>query len=250
VATEVAGEQLAGLARYGSVHLLDEVGSTSDYALSLAAKHVTAIVIARNQTKGRGRFKRQWFSDEASLTASLLLFTGSADFPHPSFLVHLAGLALSRAVEEVAGLTTQIRWPNDIVHKDKKLAGILCEGRRNAIAVGVGLNVNQESFPEELPDAVSLRIATGRPWDRLVLLESFLHEMFASIERTGKGESVQVLADIKNRSAIMHRRVEVRTLLRRHVGTVIDLDAEGRVVLRTDSGRLVVLGAGDVRRLR
>ena len=248
--TEVAGEQLAGLARHGSVHLLDEVGSTNDCALGLAAKHVTAIVIARSQTKGRGRFKRHWFSDDASLTASLLLFTDAPDFPHPSFLTHLAGLALSRAVEDVAGMATQIRWPNDIIYKDKKLAGILCEGRRHAVAIGVGLNVNQESFPEDLPDAESLRIATGRTWDKLVLLESFLHGMFAGIELAGRGETAQVIADIKNRSAVMHRRVEVNTLLRKHIGTVIDLDTEGRVVLRTDSGRLVVLGAGDVRRLR
>jgi len=249
VTTEVSGERLAGLARYGSVHLLDEVASTNDYALSLASKHVTAIVIARRQTKGRGRFRRQWYSDDASLTASLLLLTDAPDFPHPSFLVHLAGLALSRAVDETVGLPTQIRWPNDIIIEDRKLAGILCEGRRNAVAVGIGLNLNQESIPEDLPDAVSLRMATGKQWDKFYLLENFLQEMFASIAKTGKGESAQVLVDIKQRSATIHRRVEVRTLLRKHVGTVIDLDAEGRIVLRTDSGRLVVLGAGDVRRL-
>ena len=111
------------------------------------------------------------------------------------------------------------------------------------------MNLNQESLPEDLPDAVSLSMATGKKWNKFYLLENFLREMFVSIERAGKGESVQVLADIKQRSATLHRRVEVRTLLRRHVGTVIDLDAEGRIVLRTDSGRLVVLGAGDVRRL-
>ncbi len=247
--TEVSGERLAGLARYGSVHLLDEVGSTNDYALSLAEKHATAIVLARRQTKGRGRFRRQWYSDDASLTASLLLFTDAPDSPRSSFLVHLAGLALSRAVDETVGLPTQIRWPNDIILEDRKLAGILCEGKRNAVAVGIGLNLNQESLPEDLLDAVSLRMATGKQWDKFYLLENFLQEMFANIEKIGKGESAQVLADIKQRSATMHRRVEVRTLLRKHVGTVIDLDAEGRIVLRTDSGRLVVLGAGDVRRL-
>jgi biotin-(acetyl-CoA carboxylase) ligase len=77
-----------------------------------------------------------------------------------------------------------------------------------------------------------------------------VHGIFAGIERAGRGETAQVIADIKSRSAVMHRRVEVQTLLRKHVGTVIDLDGEGRIVLRTDSGRLVVLGAGDVRRLR
>jgi BirA family transcriptional regulator, biotin operon repressor / biotin---[acetyl-CoA-carboxylase] ligase len=250
VTTEVSGEQLARLARYGSVHLLDEVGSTNDYALGLSGKKTTAVVVARIQTRGRGRFRRQWFSDEGSLTASLLVFSNVPDFPHPSLLTHLAGLALSRAVEQTAGLPTQIRWPNDVTIGDKKLAGILCEGRGNAVAVGIGLNLNQESLPENLPDAVSLRVATGRQWDKFYLLENFLREMFASIEQTGKGESVQVLADIKQRSAIMHRRVEVQTLLRKHIGTVIDLDAEGRVVLRTDSGRLVVLSAGDARKVR
>lgn len=247
--TDVSGERLAGLARYGSVHLLDEVGSTNDYALSLAPKRATAIVVARRQTKGRGRFRRQWYSDDASLTASLLLLLDTPGFLPPSFLVHLAGLALSRAVDATVGLPTQIRWPNDILLEDKKLAGILCEGRRNAVAVGIGLNVDQESLPEDLPDAVSLRMVTGKQWDRFYLLENFLREMSTCIEKAGKGESAQVLADIKQRSATMHRRVEIRTLLRRHVGTVIDLDAEGRIVLRTDSGRLVVLDAGDVRRL-
>ena len=248
--TEVTGDRLAGLARHGSVHLLDEVESTNDHALSLAGKRTTAVVIARRQTKGRGRFRRHWFSDDNSLTASLLLFTNVPDFPHASFLVHLAGLALSRAVEQTAGVATQIRWPNDVTILDKKLAGILCEGRGNAVAVGIGLNLNQESLPEDVPDAVSLRMVTGREWDKFYLLENFLREMFASIEQTGKGESSAVLAEIKQRSSIMHRRVEVQTLLRKHVGTVIDLDAEGRIVLRTDSGRLAVLGAGDARRVR
>jgi BirA family biotin operon repressor/biotin-[acetyl-CoA-carboxylase] ligase len=250
VTTEVAGERLAGLARYGNVHLLDQVSSTNDHALRLASRRETAIVVARRQTRGRGRFRRTWYSDDDSLTASLLLFSDVPGFPRPSFLTHLAGLALARAVEEVAGLTVYIRWPNDIIYKERKLAGILCEGKWHAVAVGVGLNVNQEAFPQELPDAVSLRMATGQRWDRFLLLESFIREMSGCIERAGKGDTAYVLTDIRSRSAIIHRRVEVQTLLRRHVGTVIDFDAEGRLVLRTDSGRLVVLGAGDVRRIR
>jgi len=250
VAIEVSGERLAGLARYGCVHLLDSVGSTNDYALGLAGQHATAIVVARSQTKGRGRFRRSWFADEGSLTASLLLFTNVPNFPHSSLLVHLAGLALSRAVEQTAGVATQIRWPNDVTVGDRKLAGILCEGRGGAVAVGIGLNLNQESLPDDLPDAVSLRMATGKEWDKFYLLENFLREMFACVEQTSKDDSARVITDIKQRSSIMHHRVEIRTLLRKHVGTVIDLDAEGRIMLRTDSGRLTTLGAGDVRRLR
>jgi BirA family biotin operon repressor/biotin-[acetyl-CoA-carboxylase] ligase len=250
VTTEVSGERLAGLARFGNVHLLDEVGSTNEHALRLASEHATAIVVARKQTRGRGRFRRSWYSDDDSLTASLLLFTNVPDFPQPSFLTHLAGLALARTIEAVAGLTVYVSWPNDIIHNGKKLAGILCEGRSHAVAVGIGLNVNQEVLPRELPDAGSLRIATGKRWDRFVLLENFVREMSGCIERAGQGDTAYVLTDIRSRSAIIHRRVEVQTLLRKHVGTVIDFDAEGHLVLRTDSGRLVVLGAGDVRKLR
>jgi BirA family biotin operon repressor/biotin-[acetyl-CoA-carboxylase] ligase len=249
-ATEVSGDRLAGLARYGSVHLLDQVESTNDYALGLTGKGRIAVVLANKQTKGRGRFHRHWFSDENSLSASLLLFTDVPDFPRPSLLVHLAGLALSRAVEQVAGVASQIRWPNDIIVREKKLAGILCDGRGSAVAVGVGLNLNQQSLPGDLADVVSLRMVTGKEWDKFYLFESFLREVFACIEQAGKRDSAGVLADTKQRSSIMNRRVEVRTLLRRHVGTVVDLDSEGRVVLRTDAGRLLVLGAGDVRRLR
>jgi len=248
-ATEVSGERLAGLARYGSVYLADEVESTNDYALGLARKGKTAIVIANRQTRGRGRFRRRWFSDDKSLCASLL-FISAPDFPKPSLLVHLAGLALSRAVEQTSGVSTQIRWPNDIIVGDRKLAGILCEGRGTAVATGIGVNVNQESFPAELPDAISLRMATGREWDRFYLFENFLREMLAGIGRIGGSDPASLLAEVKQRSSIIHHRVEVRTLLRKHVGTVVDLDSEGRIVLRTDSGRLVVLGAGDVRRLR
>jgi len=249
-ATRVSGEQLSRLASYGSLHLLDEVGSTNDYALALPDEHVTAVVVASRQNKGKGRFRRQWFSDDSSLTASVRLFTGAPDFATPPFLPQLAGLALTRAVAVESGLAAHLRWPNDLIYREQKLAGVLCERRRNVIAIGVGLNVNQESFPPDLPDAASLRMNTNCQWDRFILLEGFLRELFAGLERARKGESAQLLAEIKERSSVMHRRVEIQTLLRKHVGTVIDLDSDGRIVLRTDSGRLVVIGAGDARRVR
>jgi biotin-(acetyl-CoA carboxylase) ligase len=135
------------------------------------------------------------------------------------------------------------------VWKEKKLAGLLCEGRCGAVAVGIGLNVSQESFPEDLPEAGSLFLATGCKSDPLELLQSFCGRLTDLLSRAASGDTGPLLAAVKERSATLHRRVEVQTLLRRHVGTVVDLDAEGRIVLRTDPGRLVVLNAGQVRRL-
>jgi BirA family transcriptional regulator, biotin operon repressor / biotin---[acetyl-CoA-carboxylase] ligase len=248
--TAVPGDALQRLAAFGSVHLLDSVPSTNDYALSLAGRRERAIVIARTQAAGRGRFRRQWFSDPDSLTATFLVRQDEPGFPNPKYVTALAGLAAALAVEKVTGFKVLIRWPNDIVHKERKLAGLLSEGRRGAIAIGLGLNVNQQSFPADLPDAGSLLQATGRRWDSFELLEAFITGTDALLKQAGGGDVAPLMAEIKQRSAILQRRVEVSALLRRYVGTVIDLDTEGRIVLRTDSGRLVVLGVGQVRRLK
>lgn len=248
-APAIPGELLSRLARFGRLHILDTVTSTNDHAFTLAGTREPAIVVARHQTRGRGRFRRRWFDDDDSLLFSLLLFSAPGS-PELAGLTQLAGLALCVAVERVTGLKPQIRWPNDIVIDGRKLAGILCESRRDAVVVGVGVNVNQTAFPETLKDAVSLRQASGRTWDRFALLEACVAEFTSWLDRARKGDTQACLSAIKDRSAILLHRVEVKSFLRRHVGTVIDLDAEGRILLRLDSGRLVLLSVGQVRRLR
>ncbi|MEN9979252.1 MAG: biotin--[acetyl-CoA-carboxylase] ligase [candidate division WOR-3 bacterium] len=248
----IAGELLARLTRFGRVYLLDTVGSTNDYAFSLAARKEPAVVVARRQTKGRGRFRRRWFADEDSLIFSLLLFTESG-FPQPAAVTQIAGLALCRAIElgiQTAKPPAMLRWPNDVVISNKKVAGILCEQRGQAVVVGVGVNVNQRQLPENLPEAGSLFSVYGQACDKMRLLDLFLEEFSQLLTQMKKGNSQPVWEEIRQRSAVINHRVEVKTLLRRHLGTVIDIDDEGRIVLRSDSGRLVVLSSGQVRQLR
>ncbi len=249
MAEQVPGALIARLSALGRVHLLDTVESTNDYAFKLAGKPEPAIVVARRQTRGRGRFRRGWHSDDDSLTFTVLLF------PEPGSrlagrLTQLAGLAACRAIEDLTGTKPLIRWPNDLMLSDRKVAGILCEQRGNAVAVGIGLNLNQPGFPAELVEAGSLLQLTGRSWSRFEVLERVVVALFEVVDQGRPGRDAELLEAIKRRSAVLQRRVEVRTLLRRWVGTVIDLDAEGRIVLRTDSGRLAVLDVGAVRKLR
>ncbi|MGQ9707625.1 MAG: biotin--[acetyl-CoA-carboxylase] ligase [bacterium] len=248
----VASELLNRLARYGRVYLLDSVPSTNDYALSLARRKEPAIIVARRQTKGRGRFRRRWFADENSLIFSLLFFPGT-NFPSPAILTQIAGLALCRAIETITGTgqpAPLLRWPNDVLINERKVAGILCEQRKDAIIIGVGVNLNQAALPENLSEASSLFLAYGNQFDRFSILDIFLPEFFNSVELVAKGNAVPVWDEIKRRSAILHHRVEIRTLLHRVIGTVIDIDDAGRIILRTDSGRLMVFNAGQVRQLR
>jgi len=274
----VSGEILIRLARFGRLHLLEECASTNDYALSLADRSDTAVVVCRKQTAGRGRFRRAWFSDEDSLTFSVLIpdaaqagtgteagpATGGSRFPGGEavlpLLTQIAGLAVGVAVEELCGLEPLIRWPNDVLigagpksahlSRESKLAGILCEQRKAAIAVGIGVNVNQPAFPADVPDPVSLRIATGRAWDRYELLDRVLERLFGYAADAVTGRSQALMDEIRKRSSVLHRRVEVQTMFRRFVGTVVDLDAQGRIVLRMANGRVAVIGAGQARRLK
>jgi len=247
--SELPGPVLSRLATLCRVVVLDQVSSTNDFALGLRDSAEPTVVLARRQTKGRGRFRRDWYSDDASLCFSVLFHRAVPGFPSV-LLPHLAGLALCRAVKATAGTDPLIRWPNDVMLGDRKLAGILCEARGSAVAVGCGLNVNQKSLPDSLPEAVSLLMATGRTHDRLALFETCVREILAVVDQATRGDRETLLAALKQCSAILHRRVEVKTLLRTHVGTCIDLDSDGRIVLRTEPGRLVLLSAGQVRRLR
>lgn len=256
----ISGELLNRIARFGRLYLLDTVSSTNDYAFGLAASgpgrgQEPAIIVARKQLKGRGRFRRHWFGDEASLLFSLLLFL-EKNFPSPNTITQFAGLALCRAIERLVGSARceksppLLRWPNDLLIGGKKIAGILCEQRRNAVVVGIGINVNQPLIPENLTQASSLFLAYHQQLDRMVLLEAFLTDFFNCLDLIKKGDTTALWAEIKNRSAIIHHRVEIRTLFRRYTGTVIDIDDSGRIVLRTDSGKLATFNAGQVKQLR
>ena len=248
----IPGPQLARLAGYGSLHLVDKTPSTNLLAISLIPKRAPALVIARQQTEGRGRFNRRWFSDDDSLTFSYLLFLHDEEQHLAPWIPQLVGLALCQTLEDTAGLEPLTRWPNDVLVRGRKVAGILCEMRGNAVIIGIGINVNQSEFPEdpELLEAGSLRQVSGLGWDKLKLVEDILERLLRAVELARAEKMDELMSAIKDRSAVLHRRVEVRTRFRRHIGTVVDIDTEGRIVLRTTNDRIVVVNAGQVRRLR
>lgn len=246
----IPGEILQKLSGFGRLHLLDTCGSTNDYALSLPGPIEPAVVVAREQTRAQGRFRRAWYCDPDSLCFSVLLPAGPEPGRLPSTLTQLVGLAVCLGIESLSGLKPLIRWPNDVLLNEQKIAGILCERKGDAVAVGIGINVNQTGFPEDIPEPGSLRQLSGRNWDKYELLAAVLEHLFRLLREAAAGHDSSHLEALKQRSSVLHRRVEVRTLLRRHLGTVVDLDREGRLVLRTSDGKVIVLNSGQVRRLR
>jgi BirA family biotin operon repressor/biotin-[acetyl-CoA-carboxylase] ligase len=171
------------LGRLGSeVFFFASVGSTSDVASTLAAHgdREGAVVVAEAQTAGRGRRGRTWFSPPSSgLYVSLVLTPGQARVTPDraiALLTLAAGVALAEAVQLVAGLAVEIKWPNDLFLGRRKVAGILAEGvTRDAVVLGYGINVGPMAYPPQLSDrATSLELELGRPIDRASLFAETL----------------------------------------------------------------------------
>jgi BirA family biotin operon repressor/biotin-[acetyl-CoA-carboxylase] ligase len=179
-----AGDRLSPLG--DRVIFFNTIGSTSDVAVALAVggDGVGAVVIADEQTAGRGRLGRRWFSPAGSgLYVSIVLqpSTARADPRRATGLLTLAaGLALAEAIEAVTSLRVDIKWPNDLLVARRKLGGILAEavgvergaaqGGVTSVVLGYGINIRPTAYPPDLRDrATSLETAVGRPIDRAAM---------------------------------------------------------------------------------
>jgi BirA family biotin operon repressor/biotin-[acetyl-CoA-carboxylase] ligase len=241
----------------GRVHVFPTVTSTNDVARRLVGEGEPAIVVADVQTRGRGRFAREWYSAEGGLWASILLFPELSP-DRLGLLALTAGLTVARALEACGGLRPELLWPNDVVVGGRKVAGILAERRGNAVIVGIGVNVNQPEFPPGLPDATSVFICTGRRCNRLELLAGLAEEFTALVEKLKGDGASTVLSDIKSRMPMLGKPVVLETgwtglgaLTLQHVqGTALDLSASGGLLLRLSNGTDREFSAGKVVRVR
>lgn len=174
---------------------LEEVDSTSNHLkewLRRESLEEGTTVVADYQTQGRGQRGNGWSSEKGkNLLFSLLLHPKGMPANEQFILSRIASLATKRVLDRFTG-DIRIKWPNDIYWREKKIAGILIEndllgGEIACSVVGIGINVNQQRFPDELPNPVSLRQITGVRQDRVQLLEKFLQEFFVLYGRLMEG---------------------------------------------------------------
>jgi BirA family biotin operon repressor/biotin-[acetyl-CoA-carboxylase] ligase len=153
----------------------ETVASTMDTAFYLHSQGYPSgtVVITQNQTAGRGRAKRCWFSNEQSLIFSLLLSKVFPALENSGILPLLAALAWADALSPIVSI--EIKWPNDLMLHEKKIGGILCEVKGDTVVLGCGINCMQTCFPEALNEkAGSLFLLTGKNIQHFALLEKFL----------------------------------------------------------------------------
>jgi BirA family biotin operon repressor/biotin-[acetyl-CoA-carboxylase] ligase len=230
------------------VRRFTRLDSTNRYLLDEAARGAPAgtVVVADEQTSGRGRLGRSWVAPPgASLLVSVLLRPRLAPDRLP-LLTMAAGLAGIDAVAAEGRFDAQLKWPNDVVVDDKKLAGILAEKVGDAVVIGMGLNVHWESFPGELAgNATACNRHSDQPVSRDDLLTSWLRALEARLDALDR-----VVDDARAHSATLGRRVRVETPDRVFVAEAMQLTDEGHLVVREDDGSTRVISAGDVVHLR
>lgn len=231
------------------------VQSTNDIAAQKAehgAPHGT-VVVADQQTKGRGRLGRVWHSPpETGIYVSILLRPPFAPDKAPALSI-MTAVALADTFGAYVPGEVQIKWPNDVWIGGKKAAGILTElsadkHKISHVVIGAGINVNQgvRQFPEELrPIATSLRRAVKRKVRRVDLLQAFLlnfEKEYAAYEKDGLRKSH---AKIRRYSSLIGKQIGIRTGNTVVEGIAIDIDNEGRLIMDRD-GTAVAITAGEV----
>lgn len=226
------------------------VASTMDLARQEARGGAAegTVIVAGEQTGGKGRRDRVWLSPPGSVSLSLVLRPAVAELPR---LVMAAALAVVDAIEAVTGLQSRIKWPNDVLINRKKVAGILVESGLGQASVdyaivGIGINVNLRlaDYPEIAPLATSLSDELGRTVSRLALLRKLLEEMERLYLALPSGESV--FERWRERLVTLGKRVTVSWGETSIDGVAESVAPDGSLQLRHQDGGLSQVVAGDV----
>ena len=239
-----------------------QVGSTNTLALVLALDPLNhgIVLLADEQTAGRGQQGRSWQAPPcSSVLMSVLLFPPPA-LRRPALLVSWGAVAVCTVVEALTGMRARIKWPNDVLVAGKKVCGILTEQRSAgtgdgdwplATVVGLGLNVTQsaEDFAAAgLPDAGSLRSLSGRPHDTEAVAWHLLAQLDDDYGRLLDGDHEALAAAWKARLGLIGRRLRVETARETLNGRLRDVTFGG-IDLELDGGQTVRIAPELVRRL-
>ncbi|MCI1966815.1 MAG: biotin--[acetyl-CoA-carboxylase] ligase [Oscillospiraceae bacterium] len=210
-----------------------------------------SLFVAEQQTGGKGRLGRSWASPAGTgLWCSVLLRPGILPL-RVSVTTLLAGLAVDRAVRSLTGCNAKIKWPNDIVIGGKKICGILTEmtaevDRIEFVVVGIGVNVNNTAFPENIRDkATSVRIESGKNLRRVSLLQEILIQFETLLKQNAESDPV-FWEEYKKCCISLGRRVGFTRRGAGVTGTAVDVSPKGELIVELEDGTRENVTAGEV----
>jgi BirA family biotin operon repressor/biotin-[acetyl-CoA-carboxylase] ligase len=238
------------------IHVFQETTSTNDVAARLARGGAAegAVVFAESQSKGRGRLGRVWLSPAGKGLWFTVVLRPDIAPSGATQLTVAAATALSRAITLQTGIVPEIKWPNDILIRGRKVAGILTEmsaelERVKELLLGIGMDVNLETadFPPSLRKiATSLRIETGQKVNRAELAVAVLRELDRDYDLVKKGQFEILAEQWQERCSTLGRQVSIKMGDRVIRGRAESLDDDGALLVRGHHGHLERIIGGDV----
>lgn len=234
------------------IHYFDYLSSTMDLAMQLGMQGEPGgtLVLAESQTKGRGRLGRSWFSPKyKGIYLSLILRPKILPAVSP-ILTLLSAVSICEAFKNAVGLDSQIKWPNDVFIHNKKIAGILTEmnaevDKVNFVAIGIGLNVNNDK-KSLIAHATSLREQLGKSVSRIFLLQELLRRIESNYFILEDKGGAAIIDKWRSFSLTLGRQVKVYCQNKHIEGRAVDIDDDGSLLIRKDSGIIQKISSGDV----
>jgi len=234
------------------IYYFDSVASTMDIAVELGLKGSPegTLILAEAQSKGRGRLGRVWFSPKHKGIYLSVILKPKILPNQASILTLLAAVGICEAIKEIAGLDVQIKWPNDILIHNKKMGGILTELNAEMdevrfVVIGIGLNVNNDA-KSLIAGATSLKEQGKENINRIELLQELLlkiEENYALFQKKG---SQPIIEKWRDYNITLGRRVAVFAHKEHIEGEAVDIDIDGGLLIRRDSGVTEKVMSGDI----
>ena len=237
--------------------ILETTVSTQEEARKKAEQGAAegTLIIAEEQTGGKGRLGRKWFSPKGKGVYMSLILRPQQSLKFTSQLTLLTGVAVCRAIRRTVGINVGLKWPNDILFSKRKICGILLESviedelvRYCIAGIGISVNVDVEDYPEELRDiATSLKIESGSSVDRIALIAAVMEE-FETLYTLYQQEGFQPISLLWEALSISnHQKVIVNTHHGIREGIAVGLDSSGALLVDMGMGEILPIISGDVK---
>ena len=235
------------------VDVVQVTGSTNT-DLANAAKHGARegmVLVAEEQSHGRGRLDRQWVSPPRAGLAMSFLLRPTVPREQWGTLSLLVAVALEESLKAVCGVDAKLKWPNDVLIDGKKVCGILAQVEGGAVIVGAGLNVSLTEDELPVPEATSLLLAGSSTLDRTTIAVGFLSHVAAVYTTWNERGPASVIERWRRHSATLGRHVAVSFPNGRKVsGRAVGIDNAGCLQVALDDGTVETIAAGDIVHLR
>lgn len=217
------------------IYHFDKVNSTNDKAKDFPKN---SVIIADEQTKGKGRFKREWSSSKGGIYLSIVLPKSNA-----SYLTFIAAVSACKAIKDIYGLKTIIKWPNDLIYNKKKLCGILTKVGDKSI-VGIGVNTNN-IIPKPLEKkASSLNKIIGKKINNKKIINKLLNHFEKYLKLIQNKKYSKIINDWKDNS-FLGSKVKVKTINKTYSGIAYDIDKDCFLIVKS-KGKKIRVVEGDV----